>query len=89
MRRTYNPAAPRFTPERAAELASRGVEDAATLAYDLRVDDPARVWATLTHLARIDPHRLMAITVAALAMVDVERPVGELLAWTDRLAEAL
>lgn len=82
--RRYNPAAPRFTPERAAELARSGVEDAVTLAYDLRVDDPSRVWATLAHLARMDPHRLMALTVAGLAMIDVEQPVGDLLAWTDR-----
>jgi len=58
------------------------VSDAAGLAWRLRDEDPAEVWADLYAMAAADPLRLVQTTCMLAAMVDVDRTVPELLAWT-------
>ncbi len=58
------------------------VSDAAGLAWRLRDEDPATVHADLFALAAADPLRLVQTTCMLAAMVDVDRTVAELLAWT-------
>lgn len=71
------------TDPRRIQLAEQATRDAIAAATDLREVDPQQVWTRLQGLARTDPTRLLALTVALAAMVDVERPVADLLAWTD------
>ena len=45
--------------------------------------DPREVWGTLALWAARDPLRLFALVTALAAMVPEDRPVRELLAWTE------
>lgn len=63
----------------------QAVLDAMDVATDLRDLDPREVWARLRAWMRDEPHRLVAAVVALAAMVPVETPVSELLAWTESL----
>ncbi|MGH3495065.1 MAG: DUF7368 family protein [Sciscionella sp.] len=74
----------RTDPHR-VKLAEQATRDAIRVATDLRDVDPHQVWRRLQGYARTDPTRLFALTVALAAMIDVDRPVADLLAWTEPL----
>lgn len=81
-------AAPRWPANQVAFVADQAVQDAISIAVDVRTHDPALVFGDLTLRAGQDPARFVAAVVALAALIDVERPVSELLAWTDRLTTA-
>jgi hypothetical protein len=60
--------------------------DAASLAWQLHDEDPAAVHAALARMGRL---QLEQVCCALAAMVDVDRTVAELLAWTARPARRL
>jgi hypothetical protein len=62
--------------------------DAMDLATDLRDLDPRQVWGRLALMLDADPLRLIALAWAAAAMVDIDRPANDLLAWTNRTGAA-
>jgi hypothetical protein len=71
--------------EHKAAVAERAVDDAVTLAVDLRDQDPAEVWRRLARWWGEDPNRVIAAAFAAAAMVPVDdASARELLAWIDR-----
>lgn len=74
-------------PARREQVARTAATDATRLAGDVRELDPRQVWQRLTGWAHTEPERLLAVVVALAAMVDVDRPAGELLAWTHGLTE--
>lgn len=63
--------------------AERAVVDAMDLAVAVRDVDPRDLWRELDALRVCDPRRLLAAAVGLAAMVPVDRPVRELLAWTE------
>lgn len=73
--------------DRREHRAYTAVLDAQDLAMDVRDVDPREVWGTLALWAERDPLRLYAAVTALAAMVPVETPVSELLAWTEPLTE--
>lgn len=66
-------------------LADCAVDDAAEITTRLREEDPRELWA---ELSAMHPTRVLALVYALAAMVPTDRPVAQLLAWTDHLAEA-
>jgi hypothetical protein len=81
-------ASPRWPREKRAATAYLAREDAISLAVDVRCHDPAYVAGRIALLARDDLPRTVAAVIALAAMVPVDRPVSELLAWTDELEES-
>ena len=73
---------PMARDEPAAEQALRDAMDIATAVRDV---DPRDLWPELEAMHADEPRRLLAALVALAAMVPVETPVSELLAWTDAL----
>lgn len=67
------------------DVADRAVLDAMDIAAAVRDEDPRDVWARLESWMSREPHRLLSLAVALGAMVDVETPVSQLLAWTESL----
>jgi hypothetical protein len=65
---------------RREELARQARYDATNLACRVRDDQPRDVW---TDIVALEQTRLLACCIALAAMVPVDRPVSELLAWTD------
>lgn len=84
-RRRHIAAAPIVPVELVDRVAERATLDAMDLAADIRTLDPREVWGRMAIWAEAEPLRLYAATVALAAMVDVDKPVSELLAWTDGL----
>jgi hypothetical protein len=68
------------------ETADNAAVDALYLVEAVRELDPREVWGRLAIWAGENPIRLYAVTVALAAMVSQDKPVGDLLAWTDELA---
>lgn len=79
-------ACPAVAPSEVNSIAERAQTDAMDLAMDVRDLDPRVAWGRLVRWGRQDPPRLVAACVALAAMVPVDRPVSELLAWTDWVA---
>ncbi len=73
--------------DRREHRAHEAVLDASDLAIAVRDVDPREVWGTLALWAERDPLRLFAAVTALAAMVPIETPVSQLLAWTDALIE--
>lgn len=73
---------PTSPDEPAAECA---VVDAMDLCVAVRDLDPRDLWRELQALLVGEPWRLMCAVVALAAMVPADRPVRELLAWTESL----
>jgi hypothetical protein len=73
--------------DRREHRAYTAVLDAQDLAMAVRDLDPREVWGTLAGWLEHDPLRMLAAVTALAAMVPVDRPVSELLAWTDTLTE--
>ena len=73
--------------DRREHRAYEAVLDASDLAIAVRDVDPREVWGTLALWVEQDPLRLFAAVTALAAMVPVETPVSELLAWTNNLIE--
>lgn len=73
-----------FHDEPAAECA---VVDAMDLCVAVREIDPRDLWRELEALLAGEPRRLLAAVVALAAMVDIETPVSQLLAWTESLRD--
>ena len=69
------------------QLAAVAVRDAVELVGDIRELDPRQVAGRVELLRRRDPDRLTALVIALAALVPDDKPVSELLAWTDHLAE--
>lgn len=67
--------------------AERAAVDAMDLAVAVRDVDPRDLWPELEALLVGEPRRLLAAVVALAAMVPVETPVSELLAWTESFVE--
>jgi hypothetical protein len=67
------------------QVAATGVQDAIQLVTDVRDVDPRAVWGRLTRWARVNPARLVMVTVALAALVDPEVEPRVALAWTDGL----
>lgn len=72
--------------DRPQHRAHQAALDAVDLVAAVRDYDPREVWGTLHLRNQRDPLRLIALCVALAAMVPVETPVSELLAWTEPLA---
>lgn len=70
------------------DTADNAVVDGMYLMEAVRQLDPREVWGRLAIWAVEDPTRLIAATVALAAMVPADRPLGELLGWTDGLVPA-
>jgi hypothetical protein len=70
-------------------LARRGINDAQALADDVRQVDPAQVWGRLELWRIEDPQRLIMLTVALAAMLDLDVSPGTALEWCDRLVGAV
>lgn len=83
--RSTRHACPIIPADERDRLAERATHDAMDLAADIRELDPREVWGQLAVWADKDPLRLMACAWAAAAMVPLERPVSELLAWSNDL----
>lgn len=66
--------------------AERALVDAMDIAVAVRDVDPRDLFAELEELVG-QPRRLVAAVVALAAMVPVETPVSELLAWTETFVE--
>jgi len=64
---------------RAAQLVSLALE----LACRIRDEDPAETHAAL---AELQPDDLIALATVMAALIDIDRPVSELLAWTEEPA---
>lgn len=73
--------------DRPGQRAHQAALDAVELVPAVRDLDPREVWGTLYLRQQRDPLRLIALCVALAAMVPVETPVSELLAWTEPLSE--
>lgn len=73
--------------DRRQHRAWQAAVDAVDLVAAVRDYDPREVWGTLHLRQQRDPLRLIALCVALAAMVPVETPVSELLAWTEPLSE--
>lgn len=80
-RRRESRALPRVPREQVHKVAERAQLDAMDLATGVRDLDPHEVWGRLHALVSSDPQRLVAAAVALAAMVDVDAPVSQLLAW--------
>ena len=78
----FCPALPR---QERGVLAEQGVRDALALVGDVRDVDPRAVWGRLTRWSRVDPARLVMVTVALAALVDPDVEPRAALAWTDGL----
>lgn len=63
--------------------ADQAVADACALATAVRDDDPREVWGQMWLWLDEDPLRVLAAVTALAAMVPVDLPVTELLAWVD------
>lgn len=72
--------------DRPAHRAYTAVIDAQDLTMAVRDRDPREVWGTLALWCEQDPLRLFAAVTALAAMVPADRPVRELLAWTESLS---
>lgn len=71
--------------DRREHRAYMAVLDAGELVAAVRDLDPREVWGTLAIWAEQDSLRLFAVVTALASMVPADRPVRELLAWTDQL----
>lgn len=71
--------------DRREHRAYTAVLDAQDLAMAVRELDPREVWGTLAIWCERDPLRLYAAVTALAAMVPPDRPVRDLLAWTESL----
>lgn len=71
--------------DRPGHRAYMAVVDAQDLTMAVRNLDPREVWGTLALWSERDPLRLFAAVTALAAMVPADRPVRELLAWTESL----
>lgn len=69
--------------DRREHRAFLAVLDAQDLVMAVRDLDPHEVWGTLALWAERDPLRVYAAVTALAAMVPADRPVRELLAWTE------
>jgi hypothetical protein len=76
------------TVDRPQHRAHQAALDAVDLVAAVRDYDPREVWGTLHLRNQRDPLRLIALCVALAAMVPVDRPTRDLLAWTDGLVPA-
>ncbi|ORI13466.1 hypothetical protein [Rhodococcus sp. 1168] len=72
-------------PGDVANLADQSIEDAAEAISRIREEDPRTLWMDLTQMA---PTRMLALVFALAAMAPADRPIGELLAWTEPMAVA-
>jgi hypothetical protein len=75
---------PMLRDEPAAE---RALLDAMDISMAVRDVDPRDLWADLEALQTAQHHRLLAAVVALAALVPIDSPVSELLAWTEPLSE--
>lgn len=73
--------------DRPQHRAYTAVLDAQDLTMAVRDLDPHEVWGTLALWSEQDPLRLFAAVTALAAMVPADRPVRELLAWTESLRD--
>lgn len=73
--------------DRVQYRAHTAVLDASDLVMAVRDLDPREVWGTLAIWCEQNPLRLFAAVTALAAMVPVDAPVAELLAWTESLAQ--
>jgi len=71
--------------DRREHRAYLAVLDAQDLIAAVRDLDPREVWGTLQLWADNDPLRLFAVVTALASMVPMDRPVRELLEWTEHL----
>ena len=62
------------------------LDDALDMVQMVREFDPRETWGTVALWADEDPLRVYAVVVALACMVDTERPLSSILAWTDTLA---
>lgn len=85
-RQTYIDLAPTFPNSDAVPIAARAQADAGQIAADIRDLDPREVWGRLAWWGQNDPLRLYSVTIALAAMVPVDQPAAELLAWTEGFA---
>jgi len=83
---TVRAAAPRWAANQTRWVAAQAVKDAVEIAVDVRSHDPELVFGDVALRAQDDLPRLVAAVAALAAMVPVDRPVSDLLAWTDDLA---
>lgn len=67
------------------DTANEAAVDALYLVEAVRELDPREVWGRLAIWAEDTPVRLLAVVVALAAMVPADRPVSDLLKWTDGL----
>lgn len=79
-----NPPAAPFEPA-AGDAVEQAIADAMDTAMAVRDEDPSVVWRRLETCAVSDLHRLVSMVVTLAAMVPVEAPMSELLAWTEAL----
>lgn len=73
--------------DRREHRAYTAILDAQDLALAVRDLDPREVWGTLALWSEKDPLRVYAAVTALAAMVPIDRPVNELLAWTEPFNE--
>jgi hypothetical protein len=73
--------------DRVESRAHQAAADAVDLCGSVRELDPREVWGTLALWNDRDPLRLYALVTALAAMVPVDVPARELLAWTEPLAQ--
>lgn len=71
------------------DVANNAAVDAMHLIEAVRDLDPREVWGRLAIWTEENPIRLLAATVALAAMVPADRPVSDLLEWTDGLAPSV
>jgi len=73
------------TVDRREHRAYLAVLDAQDLVIAVRDLDPREVWGTLAAWGQEDPLRVYAVVTALAAMVPTDRPVRDMLAWTEQL----
>lgn len=78
-------ASPTVPVNQMGAVVKRAKRDASDLAVMVREHDPREVWGQLALWAEEDLVRLCAATVTLAAMVDVDQPVSDLLAWVEDL----
>jgi hypothetical protein len=64
-------------------LVEQALEDAADMITRIRDEDPHTLWVELSCMP---PTRVLALVHILAAMVPANRPMSQLLAWTDELA---